>query len=119
MVEAPKTYSKRWDGGDRIDPPYVGTEREILVAYLDWHRATFEAKCTGIPPARLSERTVPPSTLTLHGLVRHLAGAERWWFRIQFAREDVTSSRPPRRWSRPAPSCPPVNRCRFGVSWFT
>ena len=88
MAEAPKTYSKRWDGGDRIDPPYVGTEREILVAYLDWHRATFEAKCTGIPPERLSERTVPPSTLTLHGLVRHLAGAERWWFRIQFAREE-------------------------------
>ena len=76
-------------------PPYVGTEREILVAYLDWHRATFEAKCTGIPPERLSERTVPPSTLTLHELVRHLAGAERWWFRIQFARADVTSSRPP------------------------
>ena len=67
MVEAPKTYSKRWDGGDRIDPPYVGTEREILVAYLDWHRATFEAKCTGVPPERLSERTVPPSTLTCTG----------------------------------------------------
>jgi hypothetical protein len=114
MVEAPKTYSKRWDGGDRIDPPYVGNEREILVAYLDWHRATFEAKCTGVPPERLSERTVPPSTLTLHGLVRHLAGAERWWFRIP-----VTSSRPPSRWSRPAPSCPPVTQCRFGVSWFT
>jgi uncharacterized damage-inducible protein DinB len=89
MVEAPKTYSKRWDGGDRIDPPYVGNEREILVAYLDWHRATFEAKCTGVPPQQLSERTVPPSTLTLHGLVRHLAGVERWWFRIQFAGEDV------------------------------
>jgi hypothetical protein len=31
----------------------------------------------------------PPSGLSLHGLVRHLAGAERWWFRIQFAGEDV------------------------------
>jgi Protein of unknown function (DUF664) len=74
---------------DRIDPPYVGDEREILVSYLDFHRATFEAKCTGVPPQRLSERTVPPSSLSLHGLVRHLAGVERWWFRIQFAGEDV------------------------------
>ena len=89
MVEAPKFYSKRWANDSRINPPYVGDEREILVAYLDWHRATFEAKCTGVPPERLSERTVPPSTLTLHGLVRHLAGVERWWFQIQFVGEDV------------------------------
>jgi hypothetical protein len=89
MVEAPKAYSKRWATDARTDPPYVGDEREILVAYLDWHRATFEAKCDGVPPRRLSERTIPPSSLSLHGLVRHLAGVERWWFRIQFAGEDV------------------------------
>jgi hypothetical protein len=51
--------------------------------------ATFEAKCAGVPSERLSERGVPPSSLSLHGLVRHLAGVERWWFRIQFAGEDV------------------------------
>jgi hypothetical protein len=89
MVDAPKAYSKRWATDARTDPPYVGDEREILVAYLDWHRSTFEAKCAGIPPRRLSERTIPPSSLSLHGLVRHLAGVERWWFRIQFAGEDV------------------------------
>jgi Protein of unknown function (DUF664) len=90
MVEAPKSYSKRWAAaGDRIDPPYVGSEREILVAFLDWHRATFEAKCGGVPSERLSERGVPPSSLSLHGLARHLGGVERWWFRIQFAGEDV------------------------------
>jgi hypothetical protein len=89
MVDAPKFYSERWAVADRVDPPYVGDEREILVAYLDFHRSTFEAKCAGVPPERLSERTVPPSALTMHGLVRHLAGVERWWFRIQFAGEDV------------------------------
>jgi uncharacterized damage-inducible protein DinB len=67
----------------------VGDDREILTAYLDWHRQTFELKCAGVPPARLSERGVPPSGLSLHGLVRHLAGVERWWFRVQFAGEDV------------------------------
>ena len=89
VVDAPKSYSERWAGGDRVDPPYVGTEREILIAYLDWHRATFEAKCAGVPSERLSERGVPPSSLSLHGLVRHLAGVERWWFRIQLAGEHV------------------------------
>jgi uncharacterized damage-inducible protein DinB len=89
VVEAPKVYSKRWETADRIDPPYVGDEREILVAYLDFQRATFEAKCAGVAAEHLSERTVPPSSLTLHGLVRHLAGVERWWFQVQFAGEDV------------------------------
>ena len=89
MVDAPKVYSKRWEGGDRFDPPYVGDEREILTSFLDYHRATFEAKCAGVAPKQLSERTVPPSTLTLHGLLRHLAGVERWWFGIQFAGKDI------------------------------
>jgi Protein of unknown function (DUF664) len=32
---------------------------------------------------------VPPSTMSLHGILRHLAAVERWWFRIHFAQEDV------------------------------
>lgn len=85
----PGGYSPAWTGGARAEPPTVGDEREILSGFLDWHRATFELKCSGIPPERLSERTVPPSSLSLHGMVRHLAGVERWWFRLQFAGEDV------------------------------
>jgi Protein of unknown function (DUF664) len=86
---APKHYAPRWNDDSRSAPPAVGSEREILSAVLDWHRATFELKCAGVPPERLSERAVPPSGLSLHGMVRHLAGVERWWFRIQFAGEDV------------------------------
>ncbi|MEU8806316.1 DinB family protein [Streptomyces violaceoruber] len=86
---APKHYAPRWNGDTRSTPPSVGGERETLSAVLDWYRATFELKCTGLPPGRLSEQVVPPSALSLHGLVRHLAGVERWWFRIQFAGEDV------------------------------
>lgn len=67
----------------------MGGERETLGTVLDWHRATFELKCAGLPPERLSQQAVPPSTLSLHGLLRHLSGAERWWFRTQFAGEDV------------------------------
>ncbi|WP_370949696.1 DinB family protein [Amycolatopsis sp. cg5] len=83
------SYSPTWSEDDRVDLPLDGDEREILTAYLDWHRRTFELKCAGIPAERLSDKNIPPSGLSLHGLVRHLAGTERWWFRQQFAGEDV------------------------------
>jgi hypothetical protein len=91
MTDAPvpKHASPTWSSDTRTTPPALGAEQEILSSFLDWHRATFELKCTGIPPERLSERAIPPSSLSLHGLARHLAGVERWWFRIQFAGEDV------------------------------
>jgi Protein of unknown function (DUF664) len=85
----PRHYSPRLSNDTRQPPPDTAGERETLSAVLDWHRATFELKCAGLPPDRLSERAVPPSGLSLHGLVRHLAGCERWWFRIQFAGQDV------------------------------
>lgn len=84
-----ENYAPVWADDTRAPLPLVGDEREILTAYLDWHRETFALKCSGVPPEQLSERTVPPSTLTLHGLVRHLAAVEQWWFRHQFAGEDV------------------------------
>ena len=83
------TFSLVWEGDNRVAPPAVGGEREILPRFLDWHRDTIELKCAGLPPERLAEQSVPPSTMSLHGLLRHLAGVERWWFRIQFAGEQV------------------------------
>ncbi|MBP0456674.1 DinB family protein [Streptomyces montanisoli] len=85
----PTHYAPRWNADDRPVLPAVGSERETLSAVLEWHRATFELKCSGLPTERLSEQAVPPSALSLHGLARHLAGVERWWFRIQFAGETV------------------------------
>jgi hypothetical protein len=90
MTEIPaENYSPNWANDSRPALPNVGGERETLTAFLDWHRATFELKCSGVPPERLSEKGIPPSGMSLHGLVRHLAAVERWWFRIQFAGEDV------------------------------
>jgi hypothetical protein len=82
-------YSGRWQAAQRKDPPCVGDERSMLIAYLEYYRATFEAKCTGLAGDQLSRCSVPPSTMSLHGLVRHLAGCERWWFREQFAGETL------------------------------
>lgn len=87
--DAPRHFAPRWEDDTRRPVPAVGGERETLGAVLDWHRDTFALKCAGLPPALLSQRAIPPSALSLHGLVRHLAGVERWWFRIQFAGEDL------------------------------
>lgn len=89
MTEKPRHLSQGWAADTRPVLPKVGDEREILTAYLEWHRQTFELKCAGVAPEGLSEKILPPSGLSLHGLVRHLAGVERWWFRIQFAGEDL------------------------------
>lgn len=83
------SYSPAWADGTRPALPTTGDELTVLTAFLDWHRATFELKCTGVPPHRLSDKGIPPSGMSLHGLVRHLTLCERWWFRIQFAGEDV------------------------------
>jgi hypothetical protein len=84
-----ENYTQPWTGDTRAPLPLVGDEREILTSLLDWHRETFALKCSGVAPERLSEMGVPPSRLSLHGLLRHLAGTERWWFRQQFAGEEV------------------------------
>lgn len=73
----------------RLDPPLVAAEREMLIAYLEFQRETLALKCADIPDSKHSEPLVPPSDLTLHGLVRHLAGVEQWWLHMQFAGEDV------------------------------
>jgi hypothetical protein len=67
------------------DPRMPGTsargERECLVGYLEHYRTTLELKCDGLTPAQLATRSVPPSTLSLLGMVRHMARVEQSWFR--------------------------------------
>jgi uncharacterized damage-inducible protein DinB len=61
----------------------------MLRAFLEYHRATLAVKCDGLAPQRLKERSVPPSSLCLLGLVRHMAEVERSWFRRTLAGEDA------------------------------
>lgn len=84
-----ENFSPTWADDPRPPLPLTGTDRELLVAYLEHHRATFALKCAGVGDADLSRRTMPPSTMTLHGLLRHLTGVERWWFQVNFAGDDV------------------------------
>ncbi|MFI7030611.1 DinB family protein [Microbispora rosea] len=74
---------------ERIGPPSVAGEREMLRAFLGYHRATLALKCDGLSDEELRRRSMPPSTLTLLGLVRHMAEVERAWFRRVIGKEDV------------------------------
>ncbi|MCC8247789.1 DinB family protein [Saccharothrix luteola] len=74
---------------ERVGPPLRADERETLRAFLDYHRATLAMKCDGLSTEDLRRRSMPPSTLTLLGLVRHMAEVERTWFRRVINHEDV------------------------------
>lgn len=89
MADQPVAASPQWPVARSVQIPRHADELSSLTAYLDYYRETFALKCTGVTAHRLSERSMPPSTMSLHGLIRHLAGVERWWFAINFAGEDL------------------------------
>ncbi|WP_179118426.1 DinB family protein [Saccharothrix sp. ALI-22-I] len=70
--------------------PYSG-ERQTLVRYLRDRRLTLEMKCVGLDAESMARRSVPPSDMSLLGLVRHMAEIEQYWFRRVMAGEDVTA----------------------------
>jgi len=71
----------------------------MLAAWLDYHRATLARKCDGLDAEALRRMAVPPSTLSLLGLVRHMSEVERGWFRCSIAGEDA----PPMYYSKSNP----------------
>ena len=68
---------------DRRDPPVVAEEKEMLVAFLDYHRDTLIGKLEGLDDEQLRRRLVPSET-TILGVVKHLAYVERGWFQRTF-----------------------------------
>jgi uncharacterized damage-inducible protein DinB len=64
---------------ERTDPPLVGTEAEVLVGFLDFLRDTLRMKVAGLDAGELATR-LAPSTMTLGGMLKHLAFVEDWWF---------------------------------------
>jgi uncharacterized damage-inducible protein DinB len=67
----------------------TGEDRPILEGYLAWQRATLLSVCAGLTGEQLAALPVPPSTLSLLGLVRHLAKVERVWLRQRVAGQDI------------------------------
>ncbi|SOE01375.1 DinB family protein [Blastococcus haudaquaticus] len=68
----------------RSDPPDSGSERDLLCGFLDYQRETLLLKAEGLTAGQLAQ-TIPSSSLTLAGLINHLALVEDSWFRVRFA----------------------------------
>lgn len=74
------------------DPRSYGNpqgEKATYREYLSNYRLTLDLKCGGLDAEQLARRSVPPSTLSLLGLVRHLAQVEHHWFRRVLQQEDI------------------------------
>jgi uncharacterized damage-inducible protein DinB len=76
---------------DRPQGPNIAPERIAVESLLDHHRATLLWKCGGLTGVQLAARTVPTSTMSLLGLVRHMSDVERVWFRRRIAGEDIAA----------------------------
>jgi uncharacterized damage-inducible protein DinB len=77
------------DADPREGGTSLGDERATLVEFLRTQRLTLQLKCEGLDAEQLARRSVEPSTMSLLGLVRHMADVERGWFRRRFAGQDV------------------------------
>lgn len=87
------------DDDPRENRPTLGDERTTLVEALRGQRLTLEIKCAGLDAEQMARRSVEPSTMSLLGIVRHLAEGERGTFRVMMAGQDV-----------PRLYCSPTNR---------
>jgi hypothetical protein len=77
------------DDDPRENGPRLGDERTTLVEALRCQRLTLELKCAGLDAEAMARRSVEPSTMSLLGIVRHLAEGERATFRVMMAGEDA------------------------------
>ena len=77
------------DADPRTGPSPRADERTTLVEFLRWQRQTLELKCADLTPEQLARQAVDSSTLSLLGLVRHMADVERGWFRRVMNGEDA------------------------------
>ena len=89
---AATTYPDLWV--DPADDPRdadaeLTDEKSTLTEYLRGYRLTLEMKCADLNPEQLASRSVPPSPMSLLGLIRHMADVERGWFRRTMAGQDV------------------------------
>ncbi|MGW6685368.1 DinB family protein [Streptomyces sp. NPDC054961] len=74
MWADPDTDPRNKDGSTVLEG-----ELATLQDFLEGYRLTLRMKCEGLDAEQLARRSVPPSTMSLLGLVRHLAEVERDW----------------------------------------
>jgi uncharacterized damage-inducible protein DinB len=74
----------------RSFPDLLADERTSLIEFLDFHRETFLGKTAGLTHAQLNH-ALEPSTLTLAGLIKHLAHVEDNWTQVRFLDGELPS----------------------------
>ncbi|MHA7261850.1 DinB family protein [Arthrobacter sp. TMN-37] len=75
------------DDHGRVEPPLAGGETDTLLGYLDYQRSTLAWKTGGLDAAGLSA-TVGASSMTLGGLLKHMAFVEDHWFTYMLHAQD-------------------------------
>jgi len=89
---ASQVYADMWvdpDDDPRDTDVELADERSTLTDYLRSYRLTLEMKCADLDPEQLATRSAPPSTMSLLGLIRHMAEVEQYWFRRVMSGQDV------------------------------
>lgn len=89
---ASTVYADMWldpDDDPRESDVELQDERATLIEYLRAYRLTLELKCADLDAQQLACRSVPPSTMSLLGMIRHMAWVEHHWFRRVMVGEDV------------------------------
>ncbi len=82
MTDLPVVPDRDADDDSRHDGPMTGGERAVLDHWLDLYRDTLLIKIAGLTAEQLCRRSVPPSTLSPIGVVRHLTEVEAYWLRV-------------------------------------
>lgn len=90
MPDSTQTRQRLPDRDDnRTDGPMTGGERALLDHWLDLYRDTVLLKIGGLDARQLCRRSVPPSTMSLLGVVRHLTEVEAYWLLVVLLDEDM------------------------------
>ncbi len=85
-------YPDMWldpDDDPRDTDEVLRGEKAVVLDYLRSYRLTFEMKLADLDAEQLARRSVPPSSMSLLGLLRHLAGVEHSWFRRRLGGQDL------------------------------
>ncbi len=75
------------DDSRRIEPGFLLGDRDMLEAWIEFHRMTLVIKCEGLDDDVRKQRPIATSALSLHGLIRHMTNVERNWFRRVLLRD--------------------------------
>jgi uncharacterized damage-inducible protein DinB len=73
-----------FDAESRVDPPLHGDEVAVLRSFLTYHRDTLRWKCSGLTQEQLAQ-ALPPTDMTLGGIMKHLALVESYWFEVMYS----------------------------------